>query len=304
MPRLNGANCEINQEEIPMRTDEMRESQNVEDRRGSGPKMALGGGIGGIILVIIVVLLGGNPQQLLQNLGPPQGGTSGPAGSGVGSGANPAQEKQAAFVSKVLGSTEDVWTELFRASGKRYVEPHLVMFTGRVESACGLADAAVGPFYCPADSKVYIDLGFYDELSERFGAPGDFAQAYVIAHEVGHHVQNLLGISEKVHALQQRASKEEANKLSVLLELQADFFAGVWANHAQSSNRILEAGDLEEALRCASAIGDDKLQMQARGYVVPESFTHGSAAQRVKWFRKGFETGDLSQGDTFSEERR
>jgi len=178
------------------------------------------------------------------------------------------------------------------------------MFTGRVESACGLADAAVGPFYCPADSKVYIDLGFYDELSERFGAPGDFAQAYVIAHEVGHHVQNLLGISEKVHALQQRASKEEANKLSVLLELQADFFAGVWANHAQSSNRILEAGDLEEALRCASAIGDDKLQMQARGYVVPESFTHGSAAQRVKWFRKGFETGDLSQGDTFSEERR
>lgn len=287
-----------------MRTDDMRESQNVEDRRGAGPRMAVGGGIGGIILVIIIVLLGGNPQQLLQNMGAGQGGPvsgSGPIGA---AGASPAQEKQAAFVSKVLASTEDVWNDLFRKSGKKYTEPHLVMFTGNVESACGLADAAVGPFYCPADSKVYIDLAFYDELSQRFGAPGDFAQAYVVAHEVGHHVQNLLGISDKVHTMQQRASKEEANKLSVMLELQADFFAGVWAHHAESSKRILESGDLEEAMRCASAIGDDKLQMQARGYVVPESFTHGSAAQRMKWFRKGFDTGDINQGDTFSEERR
>ncbi|MGH7133615.1 MAG: KPN_02809 family neutral zinc metallopeptidase, partial [Phycisphaerales bacterium] len=184
--------------------------------------------------------------------------------------------------------------------GKRYQAPRLVLFSDTVDSACGMASAATGPFYCPADTKVYIDLAFYDDLATRFGAPGDFAQAYVIAHEVGHHVQNLLGISQQVHEQQQRMSKAEANDLSVRLELQADFFAGVWAHHAQGARQILEAGDIEEAMRCAAAIGDDRLQRRARGTVAPETFTHGTSEQRARWFRKGLETGDLSQGDTFS----
>ena len=210
-------------------------------------------------------------------------------------------DKGAEFVRRVLGDTEDVWRDLFQKAGERYQEPTLVLFSGSVDSACGFASAASGPFYCPGDSKVYIDLAFYDELSTRFGAPGDFAQAYVIAHEVGHHVQHLLGISDKVDAMRRSSSEAEANRLSVKLELQADFLAGVWAHHAQQSRAILESGDLEEALRCATAIGDDTLQRQARGRVVPESFTHGSAQQRVYWFKRGFETGDINQGDTFGE---
>jgi predicted metalloprotease len=203
------------------------------------------------------------------------------------------------FVSVVLADTEDVWREQFRQLGREYEEPTLVLFSGRVESACGLASSAVGPFYCPRDHKLYIDLAFFEELKRRFGAPGDFAQAYVIAHEVGHHVQTLLGTNAKVDRLRGRISQQEFNQLSVRLELQADFLAGVWAHHAQRSQQILEPGDLEEALRAAAAIGDDRLQRQAQGYVVPDSFTHGSSEQRIRWFRRGFETGDLSQGDTF-----
>jgi len=203
------------------------------------------------------------------------------------------------FVSVVLGKTEDVWQEIFRQNGKQYREPKLVLFSGRVQSACGLGSAASGPFYCPGDQKVYIDLAFYEELRRRFNSPGDFAQAYVIAHEVGHHVQKLLGISDRVDAMQQRMSEVEANKLSVRLELQADFFAGVFARYVQKQN-LLEQGDIEEALHAASAIGDDTIQRQSSGYVVPDSFTHGTSEQRLRWFRKGFDTGDIRQGDTFS----
>jgi hypothetical protein len=200
----------------------------------------------------------------------------------------------------VLADTEDVWNNLFSQMNQQYQEPTLVMFTGMVESACGNASSASGPFYCPADRKVYIDLSFYDELKDKLNAPGDFAMAYVIAHEVGHHVQNLLGISEKVQRARSQLSETEYNKLSVKLELQADFFAGVWANHAQKMQNILEAGDIEEALNAANAIGDDRLQKQSRGVVVPDAFTHGTSAQRMYWFKKGFETGDLRQGDTFN----
>lgn len=292
-----------------MRTDRMRESQNVEDRRGAGgggfggfgggggrgKVLVGGGGIGGVIIVVLYLLLGGNPSNLVQP------SPSGPgAGSGYTPGASAEQDKLAADVKRVLGDTEDVWNKLFQQMGKDYREPTLVMFTDSVHSACGTADAAVGPFYCPGDSKVYIDLEFYDQLSKRFGAPGDFAQAYVIAHEVGHHVQNLMGLSERVHSMRGRVSEAEYNDLSVRLELQADFFAGVWAHHANKERKILEPGDLNEALGAASAIGDDTLQRRAKGRVQPETFTHGSSEQRMKWFRKGFETGDVNQGDTFS----
>lgn len=281
-----------------MRTDQMRESSNVEDRRGMGPRrVAVGGGLGGVILVIIIILLGGNPQQLLNQMG--QGPTGGGGGSISGGTVPPGQEASADLVKRVLGDTEDVWNEIFRQQGRNYVEPTLVLFTDRVESACGIAGSATGPFYCPADSKLYIDLSFFDELSQRFGAPGDFAQAYVVAHEVGHHVQNLLGISDKMHQARRTMSETEYNELSVRLELQADYFAGVWANHAQASRQILERGDVEEALRCAAAIGDDRLQRQAQGYVVPESFTHGTSEQRARWFRKGLETGDINAADPF-----
>ena len=207
------------------------------------------------------------------------------------------------FVSVVLADTEDTWSELFRRGGAQYVEPKLVLFSGAVQSACGFAQAAVGPFYCPADQKLYIDLAFYQDLRNRFRAPGDFAQAYVVAHEIGHHVQNLLGIADKVRAGQQRVSPEQANTLSVRLELQADCFAGIWANHANRSRHILEQGDVEEALNAASQIGDDRMQMRGRGYVSPESFTHGSSEQRVRWFRIGLESGELKQCDTFGTAR-
>jgi hypothetical protein len=207
------------------------------------------------------------------------------------------------FVSVVLKDTEDVWGDLFARMGKAYEDPTLVLFDGQVQSACGFASAAVGPFYCPGDAHVYLDTSFFAELDQRFGVPGDFAQAYVIAHEVGHHVQNLLGISERVQRLRERVSEAEANRLSVRLELQADFFAGVWAHHAQRAKQILESGDVEEALSAASAIGDDRLQRQARGTITPDSFTHGTSEQRVRWFRRGFETGDPAQGDTFGVER-
>jgi hypothetical protein len=212
---------------------------------------------------------------------------------------SPEEDKLKEFVSAVLGSTEDTWGELFKQSGRTYADPKLVLFRGAVQSACGFAKAAVGPFYCPGDQKVYIDLGFYEELRNRFHAPGDFAEAYVIAHEVGHHVQNLLGISSKVAQAQGRSSPEQANALSVRVELQADCLAGVWANHADASRHILERGDLEAGLNAASAIGDDRLQMQSRGYVSPESFTHGSSQQRVQWFKRGLETGSVKECDTF-----
>ena len=258
-----------------------------------GPRMAVGGGLGMVVLVIVFIMLGGNPMALLQSMpaaGPVIGNT-GPATA--------AEEEQAAFIATVLADTEEVWGSLLRERGGSYQEPTLVLFRDQVRSACGYASSASGPFYCPADSKVYLDLSFFDELSRRFGAPGDFAQAYVIAHEVGHHVQHLLGIMEQVDRQRGSMSDAHANALSVRLELQADFFAGVWAHHAQSRWQILEPGDLEEALRAASAIGDDSIQRRSQGYVVPDSFTHGTSAQRVAWFRLGFETGDMERGDTF-----
>jgi predicted metalloprotease len=250
-----------------------------------------GGGLIGLILVAIVVFLGGDPRPLLQQMqNQPQGG--GPA-------VDPAQDEAAQFVSVVLGDTEDVWTELFRASGGTYRKPKLVLFRGQVSSACGFQSAATGPFYCPLDEQVYIDLSFFDEMKRRMGAPGDFAQAYVIAHEVGHHVQKLLGIADQVHSLQQRADRTQANELSVRMELQADFLAGVWAHHAQQNWQILEQGDVEEALNAATQIGDDRLQAKSQGVVVPESFTHGTSEQRVRWFYEGLKTGDMNRGDTF-----
>ncbi|MHC5011090.1 MAG: KPN_02809 family neutral zinc metallopeptidase, partial [Planctomycetota bacterium] len=254
-----------------------------------------------LVIVLLVALMGGDPSSI--PLPPAGGGAGGPPGGGTSSGPPPTPEEDelAAFVSVVLADTEDVWNEIFRAKGNTYEEPKLVLFRGHVDSACGFASSAVGPFYCPPDKKVFIDLSFYDQLQRRFGAPGDFAQAYVIAHEVGHHIQNLLGISTKVHEMQQRLSQADANELSVRLELQADFLAGVWAHHAQRTKNILERGDIEEALRAASAIGDDNIQRQTQGHVVPDSFTHGTSAQRVAWFRHGFETGLLSEGDTFDE---
>lgn len=274
-----------------------RESGNVEDMRGGGfggRGIALGG-IGTVIVVVIGLLLGQNPLELLQavNQGQPQQEQTQPVASS-------AEEDEAVqFVKVVLADNEDVWHKLFEEQGMPYSEPKLVLFRDAVESGCGQASSAVGPFYCPADEKMYIDLSFYDELKNRFKAPGDFAMAYVIAHENGHHIQNLLGISDKVHQMRERLSEEEYNKLSVRLELQADFFAGVWAHHAQQMKNVLEQGDIEEALNAANAIGDDKLQNQAQGYVVPDAFTHGTSAQRMHWFKKGFDNGDIKQGDTF-----
>jgi predicted metalloprotease len=256
--------------------------------------MALGG-IGMLVVVVMGLLMGVDPQALLQEVNRVQ-----QAAPQQEVAPNPADDELKQFVSVVLANTENVWQDLFRRAGMEYRKPKLVLFTGEVSSACGFASAAVGPFYCPADDRVYLDLSFYRELEERFDAPGDFAQAYVIAHEIGHHVQNLLGISERVSSMRRRVSEEEYNKLSVRLELQADYFAGVWAHHAEKMRHILEAGDIEEALRCASAIGDDRLQKQAQGYVVPDSFTHGTSAQRARWFRRGLESGDMRGGDTFS----
>lgn len=284
-----------------MRMDGMRESDNVEDRRrGGGARLALGGGMGTIVIVLIAMFFGVDPSQFLGG-----GGSGNPFGQSINPGVdestgNTSNDAGSVFVRRVLASTEDIWSQLLRGEGRGYEKPKLVLFRGQVQSACGFASAAVGPFYCPGDSKVYLDLSFFDELDRRFGAPGDFAQAYVIAHEIGHHVQNLLGISDRVHDMKRRLSEKEYNAMSVRMELQADFFAGVWAHHANRQQRILEPGDVEEGLRAANAIGDDTLQKQGRGHVVPDSFTHGSSAQRIKWFRKGLETGDLSQGDTFA----
>jgi predicted metalloprotease len=275
-----------------------RESKNVEDRRGSRQAAGLAIGGGGTLLIIILALIFGvDPRPLLQNQGGPPPGQDG--GSPPDAAQDPAQEELKHFVGVVLADTEDVWSEQFKQMGKTYKEPRLVLFSGQTNSACGFADAAVGPFYCPGDEIVYLDLQFFDELKTRFKAPGEFAQAYVIAHEVGHHVQKLLGISRQVEEAQQQAGKVEANKLSVRLELQADFLAGLWAHHAQRTKKILESGDIEAALRAANAIGDDRLQMQSRGRVVPDSFTHGTSEQRIRWFKRGFETGDMKQGDTF-----
>jgi predicted metalloprotease len=268
-------------------------SNNMEDGRGGGGKVALGGGIG-VIIVIIGLFLGKDLTGLVNQL--PITTEQTEVKSGV-----PATDAQAQFVSGVLESTEQVWDKIFIDLGQEYQHPKLRLFTNGVQTACGGASSAVGPFYCPADSKIYIDLSFYAELQNRFGAAGDFAQAYVIAHEVGHHIQNLLGTSAKVQSARGRVSETEYNKLSVMLELQADFYAGLWAHHAQNLKDFkLEEGDLEEALTAANAIGDDTLQKQATGEVVPDSFTHGSSAQRVFWFKKGFETGDIRQGDTFN----
>ena len=271
-----------------------RQSSNIEDRRGIGPKVAVGGGLGTIVVLILALLFGADPRQLLEQV--PQSPSSDVQSSRP---LNPEEEELKQFVSVVLAKSEDVWSNVFRQNGSQYREPTLVLFTDQVESACGMAGAAVGPFYCPADEKVYIDLSFYEALRRRFNAPGDFAQAYVIAHEVGHHVQNLLGINDRVTAMQRRVTEAEANQLSVRLELQADFFAGVFARYIQHQG-ILEPGDIEEALRAASAVGDDEIQRRQTGYVVPDSFTHGSSEQRLRWFRKGYETGDIRQGDTFA----
>ncbi|WP_013324875.1 KPN_02809 family neutral zinc metallopeptidase [Gloeothece verrucosa] len=273
-----------------------RRSENVEDRRGMSAPV-VGGGIGAIVLALVAMFLGVDPSIILD-----QGTGSGDnSNSSYPPSQQTATEKQEAdFVSVVLADTEDTWHDIFRRMGRTYTDPKLVLFRGSVESACGYAKAAMGPFYCPSDQKVYIDLSFYQQLKNQLNAPGDFAQAYVIAHEVGHHVQNLLGISEKVQSVRSQVSEQQANQLSVKLELQADCLAGVWAYHAQQTRQILEPGDTEEALNAASQIGDDRLQERARGYVVPDSFTHGSSAQRVTWFNRGLKTGDMGYCNTFA----
>lgn len=274
-----------------------RQSSNVDDQRGrrSTGGMAFRGGLGTVAIILLIsLILGKNPLSLLQEIQTQSGSI--PASQNVDWQPSAEEEELSQFVRVVLADTEDVWANLIDG----YREPTLVMFSGAVQSACGSASSATGPFYCSEDEKVYIDLSFYEDLKNRFDAPGDFAQAYVIAHEVGHHVQHLMGITDKVHASRERLSEQEYNKLSVRLELQADFLAGVWAYHANSMSQILEPGDIDEALNAASAIGDDRLQMQMQGQVIPDSFTHGTSIQRMRWFKKGFETGDVSQGDTFN----
>jgi hypothetical protein len=282
-----------------MRWQESRRSDNVEDQRGSsfgGKPVALGGG-GLLVLLLISLIFKVNPLTLLEGV---NANVDSPGVSGSVTPGSPAEEKMKDFVSAVLGETEDVWSDVFARSGKTYRRPKLVLFSGMVQSACGTAETASGPFYCPGDEKVYLDMSFFNELSQKLGAPGDFAQAYVIAHEIGHHVQKQLGINQKVEEMQSRSSRARANELSVRLELQADFLAGVWAHYAQERMSILEAGDLEEALNAASSVGDDRIQKQSQGYVVPDAFTHGTSEQRARWFRLGFETGDMARGDTFS----
>jgi len=292
-----------------MRWRDMRGSGNIEDREGAGPARGLGGGakIGGaglLAVIVVSLLLGLNPMEVLTGLegqAPPSAPAPAPPGSTPGATA-PADETKE-FVARVLGDTEDTWRSLFQRLGGEYQPPRLVLFRGAVESACGHANAAVGPFYCPGDHRVYLDRSFFEELSGRFGAPGEFARAYVIAHEIGHHVQNLMGISEKVQAQRGRVSETRGNQLSVAMELQADCLAGVWGHYARQRN-LLDPGDVEAGLQAAAAIGDDRIQRQSRGQVSPESFTHGSSAQRVRWFRAGLDAGDVRQCDTFASAAR
>lgn len=280
-----------------MRWKGRERSRNIEDRRssGGGGKM-IGGGIGVLVIAVIVYLMGGDPTEVLQQAGNLQQSSTEQYTPDA------AEVEAEEFVAIVLKETERFWHDQFNEMGMEYTEPVLVLFRSQVTTDCGGATSASGPFYCPANQKIYIDLSFYDELHSKFGAPGDFAMAYVVAHEVGHHVQTVLGISAKVRALKERGSEKEVNRLSVMQELQADFFAGLWAHYADRMHNLLEEGDIEEALNTASAIGDDKLQKQAQGYVVPDAFTHGTSEQRMKWFYKGYTTGDISQGDTYGAE--
>ena len=285
-----------------MKWQNRRGSNNVEDRRsfgGTGGKMIFGGGAVGIIFILVQLFLGGDNPDLLNQIQQQvsvgqQEQTSEPLSA--------EDQEMGNMVSVMLADNEEVWNKLFAEAGKTYVEPKLVLFRNSTESGCGNASSSIGPFYCPADQKVYIDLGFFDELKDKYGAKGgDFAIAYVIAHEIGHHVQNLLGVSNEVDKQRQQLSEKEFNKLSVAVELQADFYAGVWANHDQDMNNVLEAGDIEEAISAASAVGDDHLQKMARGSVQPDAFTHGPSEQRVYWFNRGFKTGDMNEGNTFKE---
>jgi predicted metalloprotease len=277
-----------------------RRSANIEDRRGMGVPVGIaGGGIGAVVLVVLGLLFGVDPALLTQIAA---GGGGGADGYGASRPPAPGEDRLADFVSAVLADTEDTWTAALGEEGREYREPKLVLFSGSVRSACGFGDAAMGPFYCPADEKAYLDLAFFRDMERKLGASGDFAQAYVIAHEIGHHVQNLLGISGRVSGTQQRLDEASANALSVRLELQADCFAGIWAHRAEAARHIIEPGDVEEALGAASAVGDDRLQRRSRGYVVPESFTHGSSEQRMRWFRRGLESGSLRACDTFGGE--
>ncbi|WP_459615026.1 KPN_02809 family neutral zinc metallopeptidase [Bordetella sp. 2513F-2] len=280
-----------------MRLDDSRESRNIEDRRRSGPRLGRAGGgigLGTIVLALVAMYFGVDPSVVLQMAEGPA-----PQEQQVPAGAPAANDPQAQFVARVLGETEDVWGAVFQQLGRSYVPPTLVLFRGATPTACGTGQSAMGPFYCPADSKVYIDLSFFDEMSRQLDAPGDFAQAYVIAHEVGHHVQHLVGTAEQVDKLRRR-DPAQANSLSVRMELQADCYAGLWARHADQARNILEDGDIEEGLNAATAIGDDTLQRKSQGYVVPDAFTHGSSAQRVRWFRRGYEGGSLEQCNTFA----
>jgi predicted metalloprotease len=291
-----------------MKWENERRSENVEDRRGMSPGVRAGGigGIGLVVVLLISFFTGINPQQLLGMLEGAPNEASAPANVPQGGRAagGSTRDPQADFVSVILGSTEDTWGEIFAESGRRYEPPRLVLFDGVTQTACGMGQAAMGPFYCPPDRQLYIDLSFFRELAQRFGAPGDFAQAYVVAHEVGHHVQNLLGIANEVQGLRQRAAPREANALSVLMELQADCLAGVWAYRAQQRTKWLDTGDAEEGMRAAAAVGDDMIQKSTQGRVVPERWTHGSSAQRVQWFRQGMTTGRVDQCDTFRSARR
>ncbi|MGB9130014.1 MAG: neutral zinc metallopeptidase [Thiobacillus sp.] len=283
-----------------MRWEHGRRSDNIEDRRGMrvGGKGLVGGGIGAIVLALVAMVFGLDPSVVLN-----QAGNLAPAQDAQQATFSPEEEKLKEFMSVVLADTEDVWGALFQGSGQRYQPPKLVLFSGAVESACGFAEAAMGPFYCPGDQKLYLDMRFFNDLAQRHDAPGDFAQAYVVAHEVGHHVQTLLGISERVHAARSRAGEAEGNAMQVKMELQADCFAGVWAHHADKTRQILEPGDTAEALAAAAGVGDDRLQQQARGVVVPDSFTHGSSEQRMRWFSRGLQSGDPGQCDTFKAAR-
>jgi len=277
-----------------------RQSDNVEDIRGGGGRklVVAGGGLGAIIIALVVLFLGGKPEDVVRVLQPQQGAVQ--TAPTPHQALSPQEKEAGEFVAVILADTEDVWRAVFRNMGKTYRDPKMVLFSDVTRSGCGAASASTGPFYCPADEKVYIDLAFLGELQHRLNAPGDFAAAYVIAHEVGHHVQNLLGIMDQVDRARSRMTRAEYNQVSVRLELQADFLAGVWAHHAERMKNILEAGDIEEGMNAASAVGDDRIQRQSQGYVQPETFTHGTSEQRLRWFLKGYKTGDLNQGDTFS----